>query len=128
LTYETYIRESKAELSVAKHGYVVIGSGWFSERSVTYLAMGRPVVVQETGFSDWLQRNGGVLSFSSPDEARDAINDVAARYEFHCRKAREIAEEYFGSDKVLSLLLEHALTFPVRIRKSDSKERYIHRS
>ena len=68
--YQHYIRQSKGEFSVAKHGYVVTRSGWFSERSACYLASGRPVVVQETGFSDCLQTGLGIVPFCTPEEAR----------------------------------------------------------
>ena len=67
--YQHYIRQSKGEFSVAKHGYVVTRSGWFSERSACYLASGRPVVVQETGFSDCLQTGLGIVPFCTPEEA-----------------------------------------------------------
>ena len=109
-TYQEYIQESKAEFSVAKHGYVVARSGWFSERSAGYLASGRPVVVEETGFSNWLTRTGGILSFTNSQEAAAAIEEVSARYAFHCRMARALAEEYFDSNEVLSFLLRRALT------------------
>jgi hypothetical protein len=72
-TYQRYIQHSKAEFGVAKHGYVVSHSGWFSERSAAYLASGRPVLIQETGFSDWLQTDSGVIPFNSPEEAVDGI-------------------------------------------------------
>src|SRR3954471_23965177 len=64
-TYQSYIRGSKAEFSVAKHGYVEANSGWFSERSAGYLASGRPVVTQDTGFSSWLEAEEGVLAFTT---------------------------------------------------------------
>ncbi len=108
-TYQRYLQNSKAEFSVAKHGYVVSRSGWFSERSAAYLASGRPVLVQETGFSDWMESGSGVVPFESPDGARVAIAEINTRYEFHCRKAREIAEEYFDSSGVLADLVEHAM-------------------
>ena len=108
-TYQRYIRDSKAEFSVAKHGYVVSRSGWFSERSACYLASGRPVVTQETGFSDWLNVRGGVIPFSSPEEAVAAIEEINGRYEFHCQMARDVAEEYFDARKVLTELLERCL-------------------
>lgn len=108
-TYQRYIQRSKAEFSVAKHGYVVSYSGWFSERSAAYLASGRPVVVQETGFSDWLPSGSGVLSFSTLDEALAGIQEVNRRYEFHCEAARAIAEEYFDAGKVLRRLVESAM-------------------
>lgn len=87
-TYQQYLQESKAEWSVAKHGYVASRSGWFSERSAAYLASGRPVLTQETGFSEWLQTKAGVIAFSTPEEALAGIEEINRRYEFHCRAAR----------------------------------------
>jgi hypothetical protein len=113
-SYLDYIRASKAEFSVAKEGYVVSRSGWFSERSVTYLATGRPVVVQDTGFTDWLPAGEGVLAFRTPEEALRAIRDVSGRYERHCKAARAIAEEFFDSRQVPTQLLDAALSVPVR--------------
>lgn len=107
--YQNYIRQSKAEFSVAKHGYVESRSGWFSERSAAYLASGRPVLIQETGFSDWLQGGAGVLPFNSLEEAVAGIEEINSRYNFHCRAAREIAAEYFDSRKVLSQLIEKSM-------------------
>jgi hypothetical protein len=100
-TYRGYIQQSKAEFTVAKHGYVVSRSGWFSERSAAYLANGRPVVTQETGFSEWLEAGSGVVPFTTPEEAIAAIEDLNRRYDHHCRRAREIAVEYFDARKVL---------------------------
>jgi hypothetical protein len=108
--YQQYIGRSKGEFTVAKHGYVVSNSGWFSERSAVYLASGRPVVTQETGFSAWFPTGAGVFSFRDPDEACDAINRINSRYDFHCRAAREIAAEFFDSRRVLSTLLEKAFS------------------
>ncbi len=110
-TYQEYIQQSKAEFSVAKHGYVVTRSGWFSERSAAYLASGRPVLVQDTGFSTWLPTGSGVLSFRSPDEILASLKEINNRYLFHQRMAREIAKEYFDSGKVLSNLLLRAISF-----------------
>jgi hypothetical protein len=105
-TYQDYIACSKAEFSVAKHGYAITRSGWFSERSVAYLASGRPVVIQETGFSDWLPTGIGIVPFSSADEAVVAIDDVDSRYDLHCNAARALVEEYFDARKVLPRLIE----------------------
>lgn len=107
--YQRYIQRSKAEFTVAKHGYVVSHCGWFSERTAAYLASGRPVVTQETGFSNWLPTGHGVVAFTTPDEAVAAIEDVSARYEHHARAARALAEEYFDARKILSPLIESAL-------------------
>jgi hypothetical protein len=107
--YQEYIRSSRAEFSVAKHGYVVTRCGWFSERSAAYLASGRPVVVQDTGFSDWLETGSGVIPFNTPDEAVAGIEEINRRYDFHCRAAREIAREYFDASEVLPALIQHAM-------------------
>lgn len=108
-SFQTYLQGSKAEFSVAKHGYVVSRSGWFSERSANYLASGRPVVTQQTGFSDWMTSESGVVPFSSTGEALAAIEEVNAHYATHCRAAREIAIEYFDSRKILCKLIETAM-------------------
>jgi hypothetical protein len=103
--YQEYLSQSCAEFAVAKHGYVTTRSGWFSERSAGYLASGRPVVVQDTGFSSWLPTGRGVLAFRGADEALAAIQSVGSDYDAHCRSARDIAEEYFDAHKVLPQLI-----------------------
>ncbi len=105
-TYQDYINNSKGEWSVAKHGYVITNSGWFSERSCAYLASGKPVIVQDTGFSQFLPTGKGLLAFATIDEAVDAIETVGKNYKQHCTEARRLAEEYFDAKKVLSFLLE----------------------
>jgi hypothetical protein len=107
--YQQFISGSKGEFSVAKHGYVTSRSGWFSERSAAYLASGRPVVTEDTGFSKFLPLGKGLFAFSSMSEAVDALETVSANYEEHCRHARRIAEDYFNADLVLSSLLERSL-------------------
>ena len=101
-SYRAYIQGSKAEWSVAKHGYVVGRAGWFSCRSACYLASGRPVVVQDTGFSDVLPTGDGLLAFETPGQAADAIDSVVSDYDRHARAARELALAYFDSGAVLS--------------------------
>jgi hypothetical protein len=100
-TYQNYICNSRGELSVAKNAYVKTRSGWFSDRSVCYLAAGRPVILQDTGFSEYLSTGHGVLAFSSLEEAVECIDKVNAEYENHCRAARIIAEETFSYKNVL---------------------------
>jgi len=112
--YQEYMHLSKAEFSVAKHGYVVSGSGWFSERSCGYLASGRPVVTQDTGFSRFLPVGDGLLAWSAPDDALAAIAEVDARYEHHCRAARELVEACFDARAVLARLLD-AVASPPRV-------------
>jgi hypothetical protein len=107
-TYQEYIARSKAEFSVAKQGYVVSRSGWFSERSTAYLASGRPVVVQDTGFSRWLDAPGGVLPFTDPIEALSQLDALNREYTKHCADARTVAGDYFGAPHVLTSLLERA--------------------
>jgi hypothetical protein len=119
-TYQRFLQDSKAEFTVAKHGYVVSRSGWFSERSAAYLASGRPVVSQDTGFSDWLPADEGVLPFTTPAEALAAVEAVNRRYAAHCAAARALAAEYFDARKVLPALLEAALS-PAPVAASAEK-------
>jgi hypothetical protein len=107
-TYQNFIAQSKAEFSVAKHGYVVGQTGWFSERSAAYLASGRPVVVQDTGFTRWLRVDDGVLAFTNLEEAVEQVKTLNRSYQRQCAAARAVAHEYFDSDKVLSDLLRIA--------------------
>jgi hypothetical protein len=105
--YRQYIQKSLGEWSIAKNAYVSMYSGWFSERSACYMASGRPVVVQETGFSEWMKTGGlGVKPFSNVDEASEAIDNILANYLLHSRAARDIAHEYFSAEIVLSNLIE----------------------
>jgi hypothetical protein len=106
--YREHIRHSKAEWSIAKNAYVEGKAGWFSDRSACYLAAGRPVVVQDTGFGSVLPMGEGLLSFSTVREAVEATQSVERDYNRHCRAARRVAEEYFDSAAVLSTLIEQA--------------------
>ena len=108
-SFRDYTECSKAEWGIAKNGYVRGQSGWFSERSARYLAAGRPVVVQDTGFSDVLPVGDGVLPFRTLAQAVAGIREVERNYAHHARAARQIAEQYFDSDKVLGKLLEEAM-------------------
>jgi hypothetical protein len=108
-TYQDYLQSSRGELSVAKQGYVVSRSGWFSERTACYLASGRPAIVQDTGFSRHIPCGAGLRAFSDEMSAIDAIEDTGANYQQECRIAREIAAEYFDFQKVLQSLLERSL-------------------
>jgi len=108
-TYQEYIQQSKAEFSIAKYAFVVTRSGLFSERSACYLASSRPVVIQDTGFSEWLPTGAGAIAFSNLEEAIAGIEAINSRYEFHCQAARAIAQEYFDARQVLPPLLEAAM-------------------
>ncbi len=107
--YQEFIVQSRGEFSIAKHVYVALRTGWFSSRSTCYLASGRPVVVQDTGFSHYLPVGEGLLTFQTQEEAIDAIQEVEGNYTRHCHTAQAIAEEYFDSDKVLEQLTEDVL-------------------
>ncbi len=108
--YRHYIQSSKAEWSVAKNGYVRGQAGWFSCRSACYLAAGRPVIVQDTGFGAVIPAGEGVLTFGTMEEAAAAIREVESDHGRHAKAARAIAEEYFDSDKVLPRLIDEALS------------------
>lgn len=103
--YRGYIQGSRGEFSVAKNVYAATRSGWFSCRSTCYLAAGRPVVTQDTGFSDFIPTGEGLFAFSTIEQAAAAINAVERDYARHQRAAREIAREHFAHDRVLSALL-----------------------
>ncbi|MGH8542216.1 MAG: glycosyltransferase [Gammaproteobacteria bacterium] len=103
--YQEYIRGSKAEFMVAKNIYVDTCSGWFSDRSLCYLASGRPVLAQDTGLRDRYPTGEGLVVFSTLDEAVEGVNQITTDYARHSRAARGIAEEFFDSDIVLSRLL-----------------------
>lgn len=109
-SYRNYIETSKAEWSVAKNGYVLGQPGWFSCRSACYLAAGRPVVVQDTGFSSVLPVGEGILPFKTIEEAADAIQEVEANYARHAKTAREIAQAYFDSERVLTHMIDTAVS------------------
>jgi hypothetical protein len=104
--YADFIGASKAEFGVAKSGYVVSRCGWFSDRSAAYLASGRPVLAQDTGFGACLPTGDGLFSFDGVDEAVGALNAMATDYPRHCRAARAIAVDLLDSDRVLPALLD----------------------
>jgi hypothetical protein len=104
--YGDFVRGSKAELSIAKSGYVASRSGWFSDRSAAYLASGRPVVAQDTGFGDSLPAGEGLLAFASTAEAAAAVGEVESDISRHGRAARELAEQHLDARRVLPRLLE----------------------
>ena len=104
--YQEYILDSAGEWSMAKHTYVTLRTGWFSERSAGYLASGRPVVLQSTGFEDWLPCGEGVLPFQNLAEAVEAIGLVDSAPGIHRSAAKDIATSYFDSSKVLSRMVD----------------------
>ncbi|HTT76893.1 MAG TPA: glycosyltransferase [Candidatus Binataceae bacterium] len=104
--YRTYISSSRGEFTVAKDIYVRSRSGWFSDRSACYLAAGRPVVTQRTGFEKFIPEGRGLLGFDTADEAVEALRTVNADYAAHARAARELAVEYFDAVKLLDEIAE----------------------
>jgi hypothetical protein len=105
--YRQFIQGSKAEIGIAKKGYAASRCAWFSDRSICYLASGRPVIAQETGFSDFFPTGEGLLTFETTDTALASVEALNADYPRHARAARAIAEECFESGKVLGRLLQH---------------------
>jgi hypothetical protein len=106
--YRAFIQQSRAEFGVAKHTYVALTSGWFSDRTECYLAAGRPALVQETGWSAHLPSGDGLLPFSTLDEALAGIDRINSDYARHARRAAEIARECFDARVVLPRLLDEA--------------------
>ena len=104
-TYRRYLMASKAEFSVAREFNVLPRSGWFSERSACYLAAGRPVVTQDTGFTDVLPCGEGLIGFSTLEEAVEGLRAVQADYPRHARAALAIAREHFAAEVVLPRML-----------------------
>ncbi len=111
--YEGFVRESKAEICVAKSGYVASRCGWFSDRSACYLASGRPVVAQDTGFGERLPSGEGLLSFATVEQAVAAVAEIEADPRRHAAAARAIAEEHLDARRVLSRLIERLGAAPV---------------
>ncbi|HXZ89100.1 MAG TPA: hypothetical protein VEF07_11045 [Candidatus Binataceae bacterium] len=106
--YRNYIGSSRGEFTVAKDVVARTGSGWFSDRSACYLAAGRPVVTQRTGFERTLPTGAGLFCFGNAQEAADAICSINSDYARHSRAAREIANEYFDAGKLLKEIAEAA--------------------
>ena len=106
--YRDYLRGSRGEFTVAKDQNVRLGTGWFSDRSACYLAAGRPVIVQATGFEDVLPVGAGLFAVGDLEEAAEAVRAVRSDYPHHSRAARRIAREHFDSDRLLTRMLAEA--------------------
>lgn len=104
--YSDYIRGARGEFSVAKQCYVATHCGWFGDRAAVFLASGRPVVMQDTGWSEHLPCGEGLFAVTGPDEAAEALEAVAGDYDRHARRARELALEYFDATKVFGRFLD----------------------
>ena len=106
--YRDYILGSRGEFTVARDQYVRPRTGWFSDRSACYLAAGRPVITQETGFSDHLPTGTGLFGWRTKDDVLAAVDEIETDYAKHSRGARDVAEEYFAADKVVGSLMDRA--------------------
>lgn len=106
--YRNYIQQSRGEFTVARDQYVRPNTGWFSDRSACYLAAGRPVITQETGFSKFLPSGKGLFGFKTMEDIVAALDAIESDYDGNCRAAREIAAEYFAAEKVIGSLMERA--------------------
>lgn len=108
-SFADFVRTSAGELTVVKQIYNAIPSGWFSDRSACYLASGRPVVMQTTGFASWLPTGQGVFAFEDTEDAAGSLARIHADYSAQSRAARCLAETYFDARKVLSELLDRVM-------------------
>ena len=106
--YVRYIQHSRGEYTVAKDQYVRLHTGWFSDRTACYLAAGRPVITQETGFTQHLGGGRGLHAFRTPDEIAEAARRIRLDYAKECRAAYEVAAEHFEATKVVASLLDRA--------------------
>jgi hypothetical protein len=106
--YVNYIRTSRGEFTVAKDQYVRLSTGWFSDRTACYLAAGRPVITQETGFTRLFGGGRGLFAFRTLEDIIEAVRAIRADYALHSRAAYEIAAEHFEATKVVGRLLEQA--------------------
>lgn len=99
--YRSFLAASRGEFSPAKSGYVTAQTGWFSDRSVLYLSLGRPVLLQETGWSKWLPEGQGLVAFRSPEEAVEKVKEIEKNYEQHRKAALQLAEEHLSATRAI---------------------------
>ena len=104
-SYAAYIRRARGEFTVAKHCFVATNCGWFGDRAAVFLASGRPVVMQDTGWSEHLPCGEGLFAVRSAEEAAAALEEVERDPARHARRAREIAEEHLDAERALRSLL-----------------------
>jgi hypothetical protein len=107
-TYRDYIQKSRGEFTVARDQYNRPRTGWSSDRSVCYLAAGRPVITQETGFSNHIPTGRGLFAYSTMDDILAAVDAIESDYPGHCQAAREVAAAYFGTEVILRSLMSRA--------------------
>jgi hypothetical protein len=107
-SYRDYIQRSRGEFTVARDQYVRPRTGWFSDRTACYLAAGRPVITEDTGFGKFIPTGRGLFAFKTMDDVLAAVDAIESDYQGHCRAAGDIAEEYFGADRVVGSLMARA--------------------
>jgi len=105
--YRSFLAASRGELSPAKSGYITAKTGWFSDRSALYLALGRPVLLQETGWSRWLPEGRGLVSFRTPAEAAEKVRKIEIDHASHAKAAEQIAEEHLAAGRAIGQALQH---------------------
>jgi hypothetical protein len=106
--FREYVQRSGAEFSVAQGVYVDTRCGWFSDRTIRYLAAGKPALVQDTGFTETMRTGEGLVAFNTLEEAVAGAESISARYEEHCEAAHSLAEEEFAAERVLARFCEQA--------------------
>jgi hypothetical protein len=106
--YRRYVQDARAEFTVARDQYVRPNTGWFSDRSACYLAAGRPVITQETGFSKYLPSGKGLYAFRTIEDILSAVDAIESDYLGNCQAAKEIAAEYFVAEKVIGSVMERS--------------------
>ena len=106
--YRDYIQRSRGEFTVARDQYVRPRTGWFSDRTACYLAAGRPVITEDTGFGKFIPTGRGLFAFTTMDDVLAAVDAIESDYAGHCRAASEIADEYFGAERVVGSLMSRA--------------------
>ena len=105
--YRGFLAASRGEFSPAKSGYLTAETGWFSDRSALYLSLGRPVLLQETGWSKWLPEGRGLVAFRNPEEAVGRAKEIEGNYPAHAKAAEEIAKDFLASEKTIREALSH---------------------
>jgi hypothetical protein len=105
-SFREYILHSRGEFSVCKNVFVAMQSGWFSDKSAAFLAAGRPVILQDTGFSLHIPTGRGVFAVKNSEEAAAALDAIESSYAIHSRAARELAVEYFESTRVMKRFMD----------------------
>ena len=105
--YRDFLAASRGEFSPAKSGYITARTGWFSDRSALYLSLGRPVLLQETGWSQWLPEGKGLVAFRNPEEAAERVREIELDYARHAQAAEAVARDHLASEKAIGDALQY---------------------